>query len=86
VSGKSFFRMGVKFASARVSLDGGIELLGIKGLEPGAKPRQFVRGELLNGFLDIFGCRHKTEHSIHAGNRKEPAARIDWPTFSLEAL
>ncbi len=56
--GKGLFRERVEFTGARVSLDGGVELLGIKGLEPGTKPRQLVWGELLNGFLDILGGSH----------------------------
>ncbi len=64
----------VKFAGARVSFDGGVELLGIKGLEPGTKPRQLAWGELPNGFSDILGGCHGAEHSIHMGSRKERAA------------
>jgi hypothetical protein len=37
---KGLFRVRVKFAGARVALYGGVELLGIKGLEPGVKARQ----------------------------------------------
>ena len=47
--------MRVKFAGACVSLNGGVELLGIKGLEPGAKPRQLAWGELFDGLFDILG-------------------------------
>jgi hypothetical protein len=36
---ESFFRMRIKLAGALVPLNGGIELRGIKGFEPCAKPR-----------------------------------------------
>ena len=58
MSGKGLFRMRVKFAGACIARDGGVELLGIKGFEPGTKARQLARGELFNGFLDILGGRH----------------------------
>ena len=56
--GASFFRMGIELAGADVPFDRGVELLGVEGLEPGAKPRQFARGKLFDGFLDVFGGGH----------------------------
>jgi hypothetical protein len=44
VSGKGLVRARVKFAGARVALDGGVELLGIKGFEPGTKACQLAPG------------------------------------------
>ena len=41
-------------AGADIPLDGDVELLRVNGLEPGAKPRELARGELFDGFLDIF--------------------------------
>ena len=58
MSSKGLVRVRVKLAGARVTLDGGVELLGIKGFEPGTKAGQLARRELLNGFLDILGGRH----------------------------
>ena len=59
MGGKGLFRVRVEFAGACVARDGGVELPGIKGFEPGTKARQLARGELLNGFLDILGGRHE---------------------------
>jgi hypothetical protein len=86
VSGKGLFRVCVKFAGARVALDGGVELLGIKGLEPGTKPRQLARGELINGLLDILGGSHgqniaftrETEKSEKGGRRQAERITIYW--------
>jgi hypothetical protein len=58
VRGERFFRMGIELAGADVPLDRGVELPGVEGLEPGAKPRQFARGKRIDGSLDVFGCDH----------------------------
>lgn len=50
--------MRVKLAGADIPLNGGIELLGVEGLEPGAKARQLARGKLFDGLLDLFGGGH----------------------------
>jgi hypothetical protein len=42
VGGKGFLRKRVKLAIARISLDGCVEPIGVKRLEPGSKTRQFV--------------------------------------------
>jgi uncharacterized protein (UPF0335 family) len=90
VSGKGLFRVCVKFAGVRVSLDGGVELFGIKCLEPGAKPRQLARGELLNGFLDILGGSHG--HNIAFTQETEKSAQgrsadpVGFPTRALPGL
>ena len=55
VRGERFFRMCIKLASARVPLHGSVELRGVEGFKPRAKPRQLARGELFDGFLDVFG-------------------------------
>ena len=70
MSGKGLFRVRVKFAGARVALDSGVELLGIECLEPGTKPRQLACGELLNGFLDIFGGSHEQSIAFTRGTEK----------------
>ena len=56
--GKGFFRERIKLAGVGVTLDRGIELLGVEYLEPCAKPRKLARGKLFNGFLDVFGSGH----------------------------
>jgi hypothetical protein len=58
MGGDSFIRKRVEFAGEGVPLDRGIELFGIECLEPRAKPRKLVRGELFDGFLYIFGGGH----------------------------
>ena len=56
--GKGFLRVRIKLAGTDVPLNRGVELRRVEGLEPGAKPRELARGELLNGFLDVFGGGH----------------------------
>src|SRR5260370_25340818 len=58
VRGKGFIRMRIELAGAGVPLNGGVELLRVEDLEPGAKPRQLARGDLLNGFLDVLRGGH----------------------------
>jgi hypothetical protein len=58
VRGKGFFRKCVKLAGLGVTLDRGVELLGVEYLEPRAKSRKLARGKLFNGFLDVFGSGH----------------------------
>ena len=68
--GKSFFRMRIALASARVPLNGGIELFRVEGLEPRAKPRQFARGKLFDGFFDVFGGGHAQDIAFVSGDAK----------------
>jgi len=58
VRGKSLVGERIELASPRVTLDRGIELLRVERVEPGAKPRQLLRGKLFDGFLDVFGGGH----------------------------
>ncbi len=50
--------MGIQLAGADVPLNRGVELPCFEGLVPRAKARQLVRGELFDGFLDVFGGGH----------------------------
>ena len=52
--GESLFHVHIKLAGAGVTLNGGVELRGVEGLVPRAKPRQFGRSKLFDGFLDVF--------------------------------
>ena len=74
VSGKGLFRVRVKFAGARVALDGGVELPGIKGLTR-RESAPALQGELLNGLLDILGGRHG--QNIAFRQEAERASRAD---------
>jgi hypothetical protein len=67
---ESFFRMRIKLAGVLVPLNGGIELRGIKGLEPCAKPRQLARGKLFDGFFDVFGGGHVRDIAFAPGWEK----------------
>lgn len=58
VRGESFCRIGIKLAGADVPLDRGVEVPAVKGFEPGAKAFKLARGELFDGFLDVFGGGH----------------------------
>jgi hypothetical protein len=55
VRGKGLIRGRIKLAGTDVPLNCRVELRRVEGLEPGAKPRELARGELFNGFLDVFG-------------------------------
>jgi hypothetical protein len=80
VRGERFFRVGIELAGADVPLDRGVELPGVEGLEPGAKPRQFARGKRFDGFLDVFGGGHVGKYSSCAGYGKgQPILRAVAP-------
>jgi hypothetical protein len=70
VVSKGFVRMCIKLAGARVPLNRGVELLRVEGLEPRTKPRQLARGELFDGFLDVFGSGHAWSVSSASGDAK----------------
>jgi hypothetical protein len=67
VRGKGFIRVRIKLAGSGVPLNGGVELLRVESLEPGAKPRELARGELFNGFLDVFGGGHVPDIAFARG-------------------
>ena len=56
--GNRFFRMRVKLAGVRVSLNGSVELGRLECLEPLAKASKLTGGELFNGFLDFLDGGH----------------------------
>ena len=58
---KSLVSQWVELARLHVALDRGIERLRVESLEPGAKPREFSRGELFNGLLNVFGGGHASD-------------------------
>lgn len=66
VRGNGFIRKRIKLAGASVALNGRVELLHVEGLEPGTKPRKLARGELFDGFFDIFRRWSYGKYSIFA--------------------
>ena len=60
----------VEFSGVRIALNGGVEPIGVKHLEPCAETCQLPRVQLLDGFFDVFGGRHIKEYSIRAAPRK----------------
>ena len=58
MGGKGFFGMRIKLAGTGIAFDGGIKLRRIECLEPDAKPRQFARSKLFDGFFNVFGGGH----------------------------
>ncbi len=80
--GESFFRMCIKLASARVPLDGSVELCGVEDFKPRAKPRQLARGKLFDGFLDVFGGGHVKDTRVPPimENSIPPTARHELST------
>jgi hypothetical protein len=70
VRGERFFRLRIELASMCIPLNRGVKSLGVKDLEPGAKPRQLAGGELFDGFLDIFGGGHITNVAFASGDAK----------------
>lgn len=68
--GKSFIRMRIEPASANIPLNGGVELFRVESFKPRAKPRQFARGELLDGLFYVFGGGHVLDiASVRSGAR-----------------
>jgi hypothetical protein len=68
--GESFIGIRVEPAGACVPLNGGIELFRVEGFEPRAKPRQLARGELFNGFFNVFGGGHAEDIAVARGDAK----------------
>jgi hypothetical protein len=59
----------VKFSGVRIVLNGGVEPIGVKHLEPCAETCQLPRVQLLDGFFDVFGGRHI--RNIASARRRE---------------
>ena len=68
--GQCFFRMRIKFAGDGITLDCGVELLGVERFEPGAEPRQLARRKLFDSLLKVFGSGHGTQYSIGGSRAK----------------
>jgi hypothetical protein len=68
--GKRFVRYRIKLAGVGIPFNGGIELLGVEGLEPRAKPRKLPWGKLFDSFLDVFGGRHVGFMAFYTGEGK----------------
>ena len=48
----------VEFSGVHIVLNGGVEPIGVKHLEPCTETCQLPRVQLLDGFFDVFGGRH----------------------------
>ena len=55
---EGFFCKCIEFSGVRIVLNGGVEPIGVKHLEPCAETCQLPRVQLLDGFFDVFGGRH----------------------------
>ena len=55
---KGFLCECVEFSGARIVLNGGVEPIGVKHLEPCTETCQLLRVQLLDGFFDVFGGHH----------------------------
>ena len=73
--GESFVRVRIELAGAAVPLDGGVELPRVKCFELCPKTRELARGQLFDGFLDVFGCGHSENIAFGRGDAKVMAAR-----------
>jgi hypothetical protein len=62
--------MCIELAGADVPLNGSIELFGVEGFEPCAKPRKLAWGELFNGFFDVLGGGHMEDIAFVRGDAK----------------
>jgi hypothetical protein len=70
-----FLGKSIELARLSIASNRGIELAGVESVEPRAKSRQLARGQLLDGFFDVFGCH--TGITLHRGilrRRFRPAA------------
>src|SRR5205823_4140419 len=57
MGGERLFGEYVELAGLSVSFNRGVEMTGLKGLEPRTKAGQFARIQLLDGFFNFFcGC------------------------------
>jgi hypothetical protein len=63
----------IEFSGACIVLNGRVEPIGVKYLEPGTQTGQFPRFQLLDGFFDVFGSRHAGD--IAPVRRREKGAR-----------
>jgi hypothetical protein len=68
--GESFLGMCIEPAGADIPLNGSIELFGIEGFEPCAKPRKLAWGELFNSFFDVFSSGHAENIAFVRGRAK----------------
>ena len=59
----------VEFSGVRIVLNGGVEPIGVKHLEPCTETCQLPRVQLLDGFFDVFGGRHI--RNIASARRRE---------------
>jgi hypothetical protein len=62
----------VEFSGVHIVLNGGVEPIGVKHLEPCTETCQLPRVQLLDGFFDVFGGHHI--RNIASVRRREKGA------------
>jgi hypothetical protein len=55
---EGFLRKPIELSSRGIALNGSVEPVGVKNLEPCTETCQLPRIQLLNGFFDVFSGRH----------------------------
>jgi hypothetical protein len=73
----------VEFSGVHIVLNGGVEPIGVKHLEPRTETCQLPRLQLLDGFFDVFGARHIG--NIASARRREKAWECRQNTWSRPA-
>ena len=71
---ESLFCKCIEFSGVGIVLDGRVEPIGVKHLEPCAETCQLPRIQLLDGFFDVFGGRHMTDI---ASERRREKVRVN---------
>jgi hypothetical protein len=66
---KGFLCECVEFSGVHIVLNGGVEPIGVKHLEPCTETCQLPKVQLLDGFFDVFGGHHIS--NIASARRRE---------------
>ena len=70
----------IEFSGVRIALNGCVEPIGVKYLEPRAETGQLTRVQLLDGLFDVLGGRHARDIAPVRRREKVRAMRIERPT------
>ena len=69
---EGFLCKAIELSSRGIALNGGVEPIGVKHLEPCTETCQLPRVQLLDGFFDVFGGHHI--RNIASVRRREKGA------------